>query len=218
MHAMLFPKLVDHADQQLDVVAKVGSNLYAFVHILLSRVFTFFYMIIIFIAADTSAYVEYSSSSDEEESAVNRSKPAKRRRDESDSGSDVRKIDSINRIISKDLKSKFWKQTFCVYSTIHRDQVIRMREERVQDFQHVVGHRQEADVVRVVADPLRRKRNHHRHPMMISAMNRKKRKHQHVPVVVHRHVAEVAKQKKPNQKSVKRTRKRYLNPKATKAR
>lgn len=42
-----------------------------------------------FIAADTSAYVEYSSSSDEEEASVKRSKPAKRRRDESDSGSDV---------------------------------------------------------------------------------------------------------------------------------
>ncbi|XP_055313683.1 protein DEK isoform X1 [Sitodiplosis mosellana] len=38
--------------------------------------------------ADTSAYVEYSSSSDEEEATVNRGKPAKRRRDESDSGSD----------------------------------------------------------------------------------------------------------------------------------
>lgn len=39
---------------------------------------------------DTSAYVEYSSSSDDAEKPQNRSKPVKRRKDESDSGSDVR--------------------------------------------------------------------------------------------------------------------------------
>lgn len=37
---------------------------------------------------DTSAYVEYSSSSDDEEK-VNRTKVVKRRKDDSDSGSDV---------------------------------------------------------------------------------------------------------------------------------
>lgn len=38
---------------------------------------------------DTSAYVEYSSSSDGDEKPQHRSKPAKRQRDDSDSGSDV---------------------------------------------------------------------------------------------------------------------------------
>lgn len=41
------------------------------------------------ISTDTSAYVEYSSSSDDVEKPQNRSKPAKRRKDDSDSGSDV---------------------------------------------------------------------------------------------------------------------------------
>lgn len=38
---------------------------------------------------DTSAYVEYSSSSDGDEKPQNRSKSVKRRKDDSDSGSDV---------------------------------------------------------------------------------------------------------------------------------
>lgn len=81
MHVTLFLKLEDHVDQQLDV-AKVSNKL-------IVCIFCWYLNNNFFFAADTSAYVEYSSSSDEEEVAVKRGKPAKRRRDESDSGSDV---------------------------------------------------------------------------------------------------------------------------------
>lgn len=73
------------------------------------------------------------------------------------------------------------------------------------------------DVVRVVADPLRKKKNHRQHLMKISAMNRNER-NQRRHAADH-HADAHAKQKNPkNLKSAKRMKKNCQNQKATKAR
>lgn len=81
---MLLQKPVDHVVQQQAEVAKVSIQVNSISLDKLS-----FHVHFLNLALDTSAYVEYSSSSDEGEKSVTRAKPVKRRRDDSDSGSDV---------------------------------------------------------------------------------------------------------------------------------
>lgn len=225
---MLLQKLVDHVVQQQAEVAKVSIQMNSISLDKLS-----FHVHFLNLASDTSAYVEYSSSSDEGEKSVTRAKPVKRRRDDSDSGSDVSilpTISSLYTIVIAKLNNfvcfrrpllamKNNQNAFFFISTIHRDRVIRMLAKRLDDFQ-AAGVRKVVDAVHAVVDLLRKKKNLRRHPMKISAMSRNERKrHQHASVA-EVHAVAVANQKNPkNPKWVKMMKKRdCLSPKATKAR
>lgn len=203
---MLLQKLVDHVVQQQAEVAKVSIQVNSISLDKLS-----FHVHFLNLALDTSAYVEYSSSSDEGEKSVTRAKPVKRRRDDSDSGSDVSIFPTISSlytiVIAKLNNFVFFRRPllamknnqnafFFLISTIHRDRVIRMLAKRLDDFQ-AADVRKVVDAVHAVVDLLRKKKNLRRHPMKISAMSRNERKrHQHASVA-EVHAVAVANQKNP---------------------